>query len=213
MLECPTACIDVVRDGRYKRCRRVRYMNMLADAHPNPHFSSNTRPVVHPQEFGRQWAKPARVPVEWINTGSVWRVLPKTGWEDRDPHHVITLDQLRVVSTIGAGGRVVFGRIDDDGELQEMFGRGAMWAGDGNQVLPFISNHCRVWASTALPEAPDLQGELFPEILYPLGLLERPTPVVPKPKPKRQTRRKGKAVRRKRQKPRLTAWERLMKDE
>lgn len=179
-----TMCIDIVRDGRYKNYARARVMN------------TGLYISVPPERFGDgAWMPTPRFPAGWLNTGSVWRALPRQGWLG-DYRWPPTLEDLVVISHMDSGGQLTLGLIREDGSLDDH----PLYAFGSRQAHRFMRTHVRVWASATPPIDSNLQSELYPDLPRFFSLIGPPNT-----KPKRSKKKhKPKPIL-----ARTSAWERL----
>lgn len=164
--ETHPAVADVVHDKRYKH--RLRY-HLLNDTRQYGH-RDHTPTSTLLKYWDDHWQTSPRIPLEWINTGSVWRYIPETGWWDRDRNLRVSLDDLVVVDRIRNGG-VILARVELDGTL-EHYSNSISCLGRIT-CHEFMWKFARVWwaAGGHTPSSPE-EG-LFPDVLYQLGYLKR----------------------------------------
>ncbi len=174
------------------------------------------------------WYQPRpRIDIEWFNTGSIWRRLPRYP-EDypsaNSPNYLghfckhVFLDDLVVADTISQGGHISLASIERDGTLERYEGDGFSFGG-GTRVAHFMTGYVRVWLGGTPPERSDDPTHMFPELLYRLQLLTRPEDPPPPPPEELVKKAKKKARKKRKRKPkekpvhRPSVWELLMADD
>lgn len=229
-----THCVEVILDRRFKTSVRLHVMN---DLHPqqtlwgpgpggrNQQIPESTKLSI--ANFERWYQAQPRIDLEWINTGSVWRRLPRypQGYPSASSHNYgshycdpVTRQDIVVVDTISQGGHIRLAQIEADGTLERY--DSSFDALSALSVFAFMNQYARLWLHPHPPTRPGEEEQTFPELLYRLQLLTRPAPPPP-PSPEEQVQkakkkaRKKKRKRKPKEKPvhRPSIWERLMADD
>lgn len=162
----PPRVADVIHDKRFKHKVRVHLLN---DTRQYGHRDAMTTatPV---EEWDDHWQAQPRTPLEWINTGSVWRHIPDVGWWERDRNLRVTLGGLVVVDRIQNGGMSLVS-VDHDGTLSRYhgcsLGMGRITCHD------FMWKFARIWVADGGGSPEDPSEYIFPGVLYHRGFLKR----------------------------------------
>lgn len=156
---------DVVHDVRFKKRTRIWSMNDT-----RPYGQRDARNTSTPnEEWDEVWQPQPRIALEWINQGSVWRQLPRTGWWEHDRRMRVRLNDLVVVDRLADNG-ISLASVQPDGTLERYH--------DGFTrltVADFMRQYARIWVHERFVDFVSPDQWLFPDVLYHLHLLRRET--------------------------------------
>jgi len=178
-----TDTVEILPDGRLTQAVRVHALNFPDGDQP--------RLTIPLDLFERDFQPQARISLEWLNRGSVWRRIPMPSYRGPltdEGRHASATDCV-VLQSISGGGICEILEVQSDGQL------GAVGGIFGSRPTPFnlMHSYARVWPAylrtpmlpTPLPilADPGDSALLYPAVLYSSELLDPEPEPEPEPRP------------------------------